>query len=143
MGFETALSLVQVRGQCYLRITYRTPLSHLFQFLTELTKHPDEFSRHEDTLRQQLSGLNAKEKLLIEKAFYRHEWTVGSASVVRLLCEKDLFSLPIYIFNLKDQAEQKNIFNDLLETEHYLLSRIVKSSLMGKYQNSIEANALI
>lgn len=100
-----------------------------------MTRDPRDFAGQEDTLRQKLSGLSAKQRLLIENAFYSHNWTAGSAAVIRLLCEKDLFCLPIYLFNLKDPEEQKNIFNDLLETEHFLLSKVVASSMLGKLLN--------
>lgn len=51
--------------------------------------------------------------------------------MIRLLCETDLFSLPIYLIKLSSAEEQQNLFNDLIETEHYLLSELVKSSISG------------
>lgn len=74
-----------------------------------------------------------KLQILIEKSFYKHhEWDVGSARVIRLLCEVDLFSFPLYFSRLKSPEEEQNIFNDLLETEHLLLADLISSSMLGK-----------
>lgn len=39
--------------------------------------------------------------------------------------------MPIYLVKLESPEEQQNIFNDLIETEHYLLSDLIKSSILG------------
>lgn len=132
-------------------------VSALLQELTDRTCDSSFDLAEEHILRQKLLGLGQRERvrvafplsvtggkitidrsfpcpyfqILLERSFYGHEWNVGSASTIRLLCQVDMFSLPVYLVRLELRDEQQNIFNDLIETEHYLLAELIRSAIPG------------
>lgn len=150
MGFSVVAALIQVK-RCDRGLILRLTGTFLLQELTEKMKRLIN-AEEEEILCQKLIGINQRQRvsqhfephgpgqgsnfllhllqLLLERAMYEHEWNVGSASIIRILSQADLFNMAFYLTRV-DPQEQQNIFNDLIETEHFLLCALIKGSIAG------------
>lgn len=68
-------------------------------------------------------------QVMLENEFYKHQWNIGSPPIINILVNLNLFNLPIYMSKISPE-EQQIIFNDLIETEHQLLSELLKCAVL-------------